>query len=89
MWRLKKTWAEVSKRRAEQFERLLRLADPQNSYGSLRQEIAAAAPPRIPFLGCYLTLLVLVHDGMQPMIVANVIHFERYRKMASILNEVG
>eukprot|EP00730_Choanoeca_flexa_P003297 TRINITY_DN11358_c0_g1_i1.p1 TRINITY_DN11358_c0_g1~~TRINITY_DN11358_c0_g1_i1.p1 ORF type:complete len:1117 (+),score=242.00 TRINITY_DN11358_c0_g1_i1:57-3407(+) len=60
--RLKHTWAEVNAKRMKLFESYQEIFGG-NNYAALRNEMAAANPPLIPFFGMYLTDITFIEDG--------------------------
>ena len=64
LFRLKKTWAELSKHAAREFAELDTLVKPEKSHMALRSAMRnCASDAAVPYLGLYLTDVTFIEDG--------------------------
>eukprot|EP01147_Barroeca_monosierra_P001967 gene1967-5051_t len=67
--RLKFTWAAIPERKIERIAAIEEEVSGTN-YAHLRQTIAQASPPCIPFLGLYLTDITFMEDGSPDYLIS-------------------
>ena len=86
-YRLRRTWAALSRRHRAKFAELAALTDSARNHQSLRHRIHNVHPPCVPFLGIYLTDLTFIEEG-NPTMLGDLINWHKCRLQASIIMEV-
>jgi hypothetical protein len=74
VYRLKKTWKNVSRKSMNTFQELRKLNSTKGNYKELRNAIHGSNPPLIPFLGMYLSDLTFV-EGKKKKFYKIFFHF--------------
>ncbi|KJE89917.1 hypothetical protein CAOG_009414 [Capsaspora owczarzaki ATCC 30864] len=89
VYRLKKTWEALPNKVRSSYSELKELMSEQNNFGRYRQVLHSIDPPCIPFLGIYLTDLVMIESGNKNFIKGtDLINFDKRRKIASVIQEI-
>eukprot|EP01080_Neovahlkampfia_damariscottae_P011836 gene11836-5166_t len=87
VFRLKKTFAGLSKEQHELFLKLNQICDSKNGFRYIRNEIKNSVPPCIPFIGIYLTDLTFIEDGNHNY-VDGLIHWTKRDLCAGIIRSL-
>ncbi|KAI3646208.1 hypothetical protein MP228_009136 [Amoeboaphelidium protococcarum] len=89
IYRLRKTWAELSSKYQMKFETLCSHMDRENNFQKYRNALKELNAPCIPFLGRYLTDITFIKQGNPDYFSnKNLINFDKYRKLAAIIQEI-
>lgn len=89
--RLSRTWANVSRKERQGWEKLCAIMSPQRSFASYRAAIRSAQPPLVPYLGIFMQDMVFIEDGNPDSLKghpAEYINFHKRRLMAEIIQEI-
>ncbi|KAG0345718.1 hypothetical protein BGZ54_005451 [Gamsiella multidivaricata] len=72
------------------FTALQNVTSSAKNWGDYRQELHSANPPCVPFVGVYLTDLVMIEDGNPDMLkgVENHINFYKRVSTAEVIREI-
>ncbi|KAG0034782.1 hypothetical protein BGZ81_003186 [Podila clonocystis] len=88
--RLKRTWEIVPSKTLNTLAALGKLTSSARNWADYRVEIHSVNPPCVPFVGVYLTDLVMIEDG-NPDILArteNHINFKKRVGVAEVIREI-
>ena len=88
IYRLKKTWKQLSKQDKQLHEELLEYIQPKGNFKFLRNEIKKSIPPCIPYIGLYLKDLIFIEDG-NPNEINGKINFTKRTKISNLLKEIN
>ncbi|CAM5117838.1 unnamed protein product [Natator depressus] len=84
--RLKRTWAAVSRDTMGVFRKLSQIFSDDKNHLSCREILLQAPPPAtVPYLGTFLTDLVMLDTALPDFLEGGLINFEKRRKEAEIL----
>ncbi|KAF9431881.1 hypothetical protein BGZ76_011576 [Entomortierella beljakovae] len=88
--RLKRTWEQVPTKTMTSFMELQTLMGVAKNWADYRDELHKANPPCVPFVGMYLTDLVMIQDGNQDFLKKSnsLINFYKRVKTAEIIREI-
>jgi hypothetical protein len=88
--RLKRTWEQVPTRTMQSFAELQSLTSVVKNWVEYREELHNANPPCVPFVGMYLTDLVMIQDGNSDFLrkSSNLVNFYKRVKTAEIIREI-
>ncbi|KAF9402310.1 hypothetical protein BGX21_010595, partial [Mortierella sp. AD011] len=88
--RLKRTWEQVPTRTMTTFMELQTTMAVAKNWAEYREELHNANPPCVPFVGMYLTDLVMIQDGNQDFLKKsnNLINFYKRVKTAEVIREI-
>ncbi|MGH0152942.1 UNVERIFIED_CONTAM: hypothetical protein FKN15_022965 [Acipenser sinensis] len=89
IFRLKKTWAAVSRESLSVFEQLSEMFPGENCSLSGR-EILLQSPGcgAVPYLGTYLTALTMLDSALPDTVQGGLINFEKRRRECEILSQI-
>eukprot|EP01137_Pigoraptor_chileana_P018610 Opistho-2@78357 len=91
IFRMKRTWEALPSKTQTQWNDLKSLMSEQGNFSRYRQELHSINPPVIPFLGIYLTDLVMIETGNKSLIKPDkteLINFDKRRKIATVIQEI-
>ncbi|KAF8933224.1 hypothetical protein BGZ58_006496 [Dissophora ornata] len=88
--RLKRTWELVPGRIMNMFSTLQGVTSSAKNWGDYRQELHSANPPCVPFVGVYLTDLVMIQDGNPDVLKGTDQHINFYKRVstAEVIREI-
>ncbi|KAF9116944.1 hypothetical protein BGX27_008092 [Mortierella sp. AM989] len=88
--RLKRTWEQVPTRTMTTFMELQTLMGVAKNWAEYREELHSVNPPCVPFVGMYLTDLVMIQDGNQDFLKKSdhLINFYKRVKTAEVIREI-
>ncbi|KAG0206376.1 hypothetical protein BGX28_002139 [Mortierella sp. GBA30] len=88
--RLKRTWELVPSKIMSNYTALQGLTSSAKNWGDYRQELHSANPPCVPFVGVYLTDLVMIQDGNPDFLKGSEQHINFYKRVstAEVIREI-
>ncbi|KAF9127657.1 hypothetical protein BGW39_005693 [Mortierella sp. 14UC] len=88
--RLKRTWEQVPAKTMTTFMELQQLMSLNKNWAVYREELHTANPPCVPFVGMYLTDLVMIYDGNKDAMKQSnhLINFNKRIKTAEVIREI-
>jgi son of sevenless-like protein len=88
--RLKRTWEMANARTLQTLDNLNLTMSSTKNFRQYREQLHAANPPCVPFLGVYLTDLTFIEDGNSNMIKnsAHTINFSKRFKTAEVIRDI-
>ncbi|KAF8923150.1 hypothetical protein BGZ58_003299 [Dissophora ornata] len=88
--RLKRTWEQVPARTMTAFMELQQMMGVAKNWAEYREELHSANPPCVPFVGMYLTDLVMIQDGNSDFLKKSnhLINFYKRVKTAEVIREI-
>ncbi|KAG0327469.1 hypothetical protein BGZ99_007553 [Dissophora globulifera] len=88
--RLKRTWEQVPARTMNTFMELQALMGVAKNWAEYREELHSINPPCVPFVGMYLTDLVMIQDGNGDFLKKSnhLINFYKRVKTAEVIREI-
>ncbi|KAF9931619.1 hypothetical protein BGZ65_004799, partial [Modicella reniformis] len=89
--RLKRTWELVPSRVVNTYATLQAVTSSAKNWGDYRQELHSANPPCVPFVGVYLTDLVMIEDGNPDYLKGTTeqhINFYKRVSTAEVIREI-
>ncbi|KAG0279168.1 hypothetical protein BGZ95_002082 [Linnemannia exigua] len=88
--RLKRTWEQVPAKSMTTFMELQQLMSLNKNWAVYREELHTANPPCVPFVGMYLTDLVMIYDGNKDAMKQSnhLINFNKRIKTAEVIREI-
>ena len=88
IYRLKKTWELLGKGPARDYQELVEFLSTDGNSKFLREALGAAKPPKLPYLGMYLTDLTFLDSGNPDRLHNGLVNFVKCRHTASIILEI-
>lgn len=85
--RLKFTFNELQKRERGTLALLMEKMSSKSSYKEYRELLKRVSPPKIPYLGVYLTDLTFIEDG-NPNNIGHLINFHKRRLVHRVLQDI-
>ncbi|KAF8938924.1 hypothetical protein BGZ58_011143 [Dissophora ornata] len=88
--RLKRTWEQVPTRTMTSFMDLQTLMGVAKNWAEYREELHSVNPPCVPFVGIYLTDLVMIQDGNGDFLKksSHLVNFYKRVKTAEVIREI-
>ncbi|XP_058379885.1 ras-specific guanine nucleotide-releasing factor 2 [Diceros bicornis minor] len=88
IYRLKKTWAKVSKQTKALMDKLQKTVSSEGRFKNLRETLKNCNPPAVPYLGMYLTDLAFIEEGTPNFTEEGLVNFSKMRMISHIIREV-
>ncbi|CRG83087.1 Cell division control protein 25 [Talaromyces islandicus] len=88
IYRLARTWSQVSERSMATFERIRCLVNSTKNFNVYRETMSAAHPPCVPFLGVFLMDLTFIEDGNPSQTPSGMINFSKRSKAAAVIQDL-
>ncbi|XP_072372290.1 ras-specific guanine nucleotide-releasing factor 2 isoform X3 [Scyliorhinus torazame] len=88
IYRLKKTWAKVSKQTKAQMDKLQKIVSSEGRFKNLRETLKNCNPPCVPYLGMYLTDLAFIEEGTPNFTEEGLVNFSKMRMISHIIREI-
>ncbi|XP_074495494.1 ras-specific guanine nucleotide-releasing factor 2 isoform X3 [Sebastes fasciatus] len=88
IYRLKKTWAKVSKQSKALSDKLQKTVSSEGRFKNLRETLKNCNPPSVPYLGMYLTDLAFIEEGTPNFTEEGLVNFSKMRMISHIIREI-
>ncbi|XP_041855623.1 ras-specific guanine nucleotide-releasing factor 2 isoform X3 [Melanotaenia boesemani] len=88
IFRLKKTWAKVSKQTKALMDKLQKTVSSEGRFKNLRETLKNCNPPCVPYLGMYLTDLAFIEEGTPNFTEEGLVNFSKMRMISHIIREI-
>ncbi|XP_066129783.1 ras-specific guanine nucleotide-releasing factor 2 isoform X1 [Saccopteryx bilineata] len=88
IYRLKKTWAKVSKQTKALMDKLQKTVSSEGRFKNLREALKNCNPPAVPYLGMYLTDLAFIEEGTPNFTEEGLVNFSKMRMISHIVREI-
>ncbi|XP_038621783.1 ras-specific guanine nucleotide-releasing factor 2 isoform X2 [Tachyglossus aculeatus] len=88
IYRLKKTWAKVSKQTKALMEKLQKTVSSEGRFKNLRETLKNCNPPAVPYLGMFLTDLAFIEEGTPNFTEEGLVNFSKMRMISHIIREI-
>ncbi|XP_072462361.1 ras-specific guanine nucleotide-releasing factor 2 isoform X5 [Notamacropus eugenii] len=89
IYRLKKTWAKVSKQTKALMDKLQKIVSSEGRFKNLRETLKNNCnPPAVPYLGMYLTDLAFIEEGTPNFTEEGLVNFSKMRMISHIIREI-
>ncbi|XP_076842576.1 ras-specific guanine nucleotide-releasing factor 2 isoform X3 [Brachyhypopomus gauderio] len=88
IYRLKKTWAKVTKQTKAIMDRLQKIVSSEGRFKNLRETLKNCNPPCVPYLGMYLTDLAFIEEGRPNFTEEGLVNFSKMRMISHIIREI-
>ncbi|KAF9303287.1 hypothetical protein BGZ74_004053 [Mortierella antarctica] len=88
--RLKRTWELIPSKVMNSLTTLQAVTSSKKNWGDYRSELHSANPPCVPFVGVYLTDLVMIQDGNPDNMKSDDNHINFYKRVstAEVIREI-
>ncbi|XP_031712178.1 ras-specific guanine nucleotide-releasing factor 2 isoform X3 [Anarrhichthys ocellatus] len=88
IYRLKKTWAKVSKQAKTLMDKLQKTVSTEGRSKNLRETLKNCNPPCVPYLGMYQTDLAFIEEGRPNFTEDGLVNFSKMRMISHIIREI-
>ncbi|XP_060762962.1 ras-specific guanine nucleotide-releasing factor 2 [Neoarius graeffei] len=88
IYRLKKTWAKISKQTRALMDKLQKTVSSEGRFKNLRETLKNCNPPCVPYLGMYLTDLAFIEEGTPNFTEEGLVNFSKMRMISHIIREI-
>ncbi|KAM5298957.1 ras-specific guanine nucleotide-releasing factor 2 isoform 2-T2 [Ctenodactylus gundi] len=88
VYRLKRTWAKVSKQTKALMDRLQKTVSSEGRFKNLRETLKNCNPPAVPYLGMYLADLAFIEEGTPNFTEEGLVNFSKMRMISHIIREI-
>ncbi|XP_048359268.1 ras-specific guanine nucleotide-releasing factor 2 isoform X1 [Sphaerodactylus townsendi] len=88
VYRLKKTWAKISKQTKALMDKLQKTVSSEGRFKNLRETLKNCNPPSVPYLGMYLTDLAFIEEGTPNFTEEGLVNFSKMRMISHIIREI-
>ncbi|XP_071775244.1 ras-specific guanine nucleotide-releasing factor 2 [Centroberyx gerrardi] len=88
IYRLKKTWAKISKQSKALMDKLQKTVSSEGRFKNLRETLKNCNPPCVPYLGMYLTDLAFIEEGTPNFTEEGLVNFSKMRMISHIIREI-
>nr|BAE34529.1 unnamed protein product [Mus musculus] len=88
IYRLRKTWAKVSKQTKALMNKLQKTVSSEGRFKNLRETLKNCNPPAVPYLGMYLTDLAFIEEGTPNFTEEGLVNFSKMRMISHIIREI-
>nr|XP_040052143.1 LOW QUALITY PROTEIN: ras-specific guanine nucleotide-releasing factor 2 [Gasterosteus aculeatus aculeatus] len=88
IYRLKKTWAKVSKQAKTLMDKLQKTVSLEGRSKNLRETLKNCNPPCVPYLGMYQTDLAFIEEGRPNLTEDGLVNFSKMRMISHIIREI-
>ncbi|KAI4788752.1 hypothetical protein KUCAC02_035654 [Chaenocephalus aceratus] len=88
IYRLKKTWAKISKQTKALMDKLQKTVSSEGRFKNLRETLKNCNPPSVPYLGMYLTDLAFIEEGTPNFTDEGLVNFSKMRMISHIIREI-
>ncbi|KAM3868169.1 ras-specific guanine nucleotide-releasing factor 2 [Diretmus argenteus] len=88
IYRLKKTWAKISKQTKALMDKLQKTVSSEGRFKNLRETLKNCNPPCVPYLGMYLTDLAFIEEGTPNFTDEGLVNFSKMRMISHIIREI-
>ncbi|MCI4392607.1 hypothetical protein PGIGA_G00147800 [Pangasianodon gigas] len=88
IYRLKKTWAKISKQTRALLDKLQKTVSSEGRFKNLRETLKNCNPPCVPYLGMYLTDLAFIEEGTPNFTEEGLVNFSKMRMISHIIREI-
>ncbi|KAJ3603678.1 hypothetical protein NHX12_028422, partial [Muraenolepis orangiensis] len=79
IYRLKKTWAKISKQTKALMDKLQKTVSSEGRFKNLRETLKNCNPACVPYLGMYLTDLAFIEEGTPNFTEEGLVNFSKMR----------
>uniref|UniRef100_A0A8C4IIC0 Ras protein-specific guanine nucleotide-releasing factor 2b n=1 Tax=Dicentrarchus labrax TaxID=13489 RepID=A0A8C4IIC0_DICLA len=87
IYRLKKTWAKVSKQAKALMDKLQKTVSSEGRFKNLRETLKNCNPPCVPYLGMYLTDLAFIEEGTPNFTEEGLVNFSKMRMVGTYMHK--